>query len=247
MKILKFLLPVLILWLFSGCTDKKIMPDKDALIHFRFNNMVGGLNLSVNNIYYRNAAGNNYKVELLKYYISNITLTNDKGVSVNLKNYNLLDASNLSSLNFTPEFKIANGKYRNIVFYVGVDKERNHTGAQEGALNPANGMLWSWNFGYIFFKMEGYFTSSTVPSPAAYRQHLGTDEGLTAVSLPVTLDVNGADKTVFIAFDIDKLLSAVHTIDFTGDSNRQSNPGDEVWMKNISDNLSHSFSVTRVE
>ena len=247
MKILKFLLLIFISGLGAGCKDKAVMPGKDALVHFRFTNTVGGLNLSLNNVYYRNGAGNNFTIELLKYYVSNITLTDDQGKSLNLKNYNLLDASNNASLIFTPETKIPNGKYRNMVFYIGIDKERNHTGAQEGALNPSNGMLWTWNFGYIFFKMEGHFTSSTFLTPTPYRQHLGLDEALTAVSIPIQMDVNGADKTISVAFDAAKALAVKDTIDLSVDKDRQSNPGDEAWMKKLSSNLSASFAVTRIQ
>jgi hypothetical protein len=41
-----------------------------------------------------------------------------------------------------------------------VDSALNCSGAQSGALDPVNGMFWTWNTGYIYFKLEGYATDS---------------------------------------------------------------------------------------
>ena len=54
------------------------------------------------------------------------------------------------------------GLYKSIKFMIGVDSTRNVSGSQTGALDPANGMFWTWNSGYIFLKMEG--TSPVIPN-----------------------------------------------------------------------------------
>ena len=38
---------------------------------------------------------------------------------------------------------------------IGIDSARNNSGAQTGALDPANDMFWTWNSGYIMAKFEG--------------------------------------------------------------------------------------------
>ena len=38
---------------------------------------------------------------------------------------------------------------------LGVDKKYNMSGANSGDLDPVNGMFWSWQSGYINFKIEG--------------------------------------------------------------------------------------------
>ena len=38
---------------------------------------------------------------------------------------------------------------------LGVDKKHNTSGANSGDLDPVNGMFWSWQSGYINFKIEG--------------------------------------------------------------------------------------------
>lgn len=53
------------------------------------------------------------------------------------------------------------GTYTSINFLIGVDSTRNVSGAQVGALDPANGMFWTWNSGYIMAAYEGHSPSST--------------------------------------------------------------------------------------
>ena len=45
-------------------------------------------------------------------------------------------------------------------FNLGVSSVINTTGAHSGALDPSNGMFWSWQSGYINFKIEGVSPSS---------------------------------------------------------------------------------------
>jgi len=49
-----------------------------------------------------------------------------------------------------------------VKFNIGVDSLTNVSGIFEGDLDPANGMYWTWQSGYINFKLEG--TSSLCPS-----------------------------------------------------------------------------------
>ena len=47
------------------------------------------------------------------------------------------------------------GNYNSLSFLLGVDSMHNVSGAQTGALDPANDMFWTWNSGYVMAKMEG--------------------------------------------------------------------------------------------
>ncbi len=249
MNVLKVSAYALGLLLVASCKpDKPVMPNPDANVLFSFSNSVKGQPIIRSTSLHTNSAGNSYNIDLLKYYITNITLEDDKSIATNYKNYNLIDAFDASSNSFNLDKKVTNGNYRKLVFYVGVDQERNHTGAQEGALSVSNGMIWTWQFGYIFYKLEGHFTSSTTTTPTAYRNHLGTDSALVKVEIPITMDLKGVDHKINIALDVDKIMGAASsTIDLDVDNNRQSNPGDEVWMNKITTNISKAFSVTSIE
>ena len=53
-----------------------------------------------------------------------------------------------------------------------MDSIDNCSGAQSGALDPINGMFWSWNTGYIFLKLEGIAEASNSPL-SLFEYHIG--------------------------------------------------------------------------
>lgn len=100
------------------------------------------------------SGGDTLKVTKLSYYISNITLESETGQKTNLGTYHLVDESVPASKMITVG-NIPAGVYKKVSFLLGVDTIRNHTGAQDGALDPAYGMFWTWNTGYIFYRLKG--------------------------------------------------------------------------------------------
>jgi hypothetical protein len=250
---MKYLIPagLILCLLFNSCgtKDPVIMPPDHATVSFAFTNSAKSSPVVISTSESVNFASNKYTIDLLKYYVSNITLVDDQGNSTNYHNYNLIDAASASSTKFPLSTPIPNKNYRKLIFYIGVNQEQNHTGAQEGALNPANGMIWTWTFGYIFFKLEGHYGPNSSSPLNPYRQHLGTDSAFTKVEIPIMMDLKGSDKKININFDVDKLLgtSAASAIDFTVDGDRQSNPGEKQWMDKFCANLSQAFTVTKIE
>jgi hypothetical protein len=92
-------------------------------------------------------------IDVFKCYVSNIVISdsnNQKDLSPS--NYHLLDFSNSdTSLLFVSSFANANS----IAFNLGIDSMINTSGALGGQLDPSNGMYWTWQSGYINFKIEG--------------------------------------------------------------------------------------------
>lgn len=129
----------------------------------QFKNVFGGKELNLNDSIstYRNANGDDFKVTTFKYYISNVTLIAKTGDKVSIPDsYLLVNAADSTTLN-QQITGIPEGKYTGITFTIGVDSLRNFAGAQTGVLDPAKGMFWSWNSGYIFVKLEGESPKST--------------------------------------------------------------------------------------
>ncbi|MGL5889624.1 MAG: MbnP family protein [Bacteroidia bacterium] len=104
---------------------------------------------------YVTANGDTISMSMYKYYISNIKLVRPDGSMYNeSESYHLINAADTNTFEFT----LANvpvGNYSGIQFMIGVDSTRNVSGAQSGALDPANGMFWTWSTGYIMAKLEG--------------------------------------------------------------------------------------------
>ncbi|MES2330007.1 MAG: MbnP family protein [Bacteroidota bacterium] len=108
----------------------------------------------------KNILGETISVEKFKYYVSNFSVTNDKGVTTKLPvQYFLIDEADPLSKNINlsiPENIIVT----RISFLLGVDSIKNVSGIQTGALDPLKGMFWTWNSGYIMAKMEGVSESA---------------------------------------------------------------------------------------
>ena len=154
---------------------------------------------------YQNAFGEAYQLTRLKYYISNLRLLGRQPGQGATSVY-LIDAAKEEIL--TLEAKA--GTYQSLVFTLGVDSIYNCSGAQDGALDPLNGMFWSWNSGYVFFKMEGYSAASTADLQRIEHHiggHLGAHKASVNIVLPLEkpLLLNDLEKQMIeITLDLDK-------------------------------------------
>ena len=125
-------------------------------IEIIFLHMVDEKPLVLHDSIYWNPHHEPYTVKKLKYYLTDFYLDN---LQLNMGNdsYVLIDASNEYNI---IRATIPAGNYHTLRFKLGVDSADNCSGAQTGALDPANDMFWTWNSGYIFFKFEGSSDSS---------------------------------------------------------------------------------------
>jgi hypothetical protein len=161
--------------LFCSC-QKALRADPDPTpnhdLEIQFKPVVDADSLQFGNIYY-NIFNEPYSVRNFKFYITAIELSNTdsgKTYKVNKDEYFLIDFADPSStklsLNAVPY------TYNRISFTLGVDSIHNVSGAQTGALDPANGMFWTWNSGYIMAKLEGNSTLSNQPNQVI-EYHIG--------------------------------------------------------------------------
>ncbi len=216
-------------------------------VSITFNNTVNGKTISSSDTNYRNAAGNLYTINLLKYYVTNMVLVDENNKEWLAKNYHLINIDEPAQNTFLLS-GIPNAKYTKMKFILGVDSSRNTSGVQDGFLDPSYGMIWDWNTGYIFFKHEGNYKNS-LNEIKPLRSHLGKDlgRGNVEVNLPM-ININGALSKLTIDFDLNKAYGAQNTIDFNIDNDRQSTAAaDTFWMVNIRKNLEKSFTFGKAE
>lgn len=240
------LLSIGLLSLLSSCkkSDSTVPYGKMTI---SISNEVDGQPVAIGPMSYTNAAGNQYSVDLLKYYVSNMKLVKADGSEVSFGNYNLIDASNPASQTFTLD-SVQNGDYTAVRFLLGVDGDHNHTGVQEGALDPINGMIWTWKTGYIFFKHEGSFKDSS----GATKQvlfHYGTDVALVSITVPINkLTVAGDARKLYLRFNLNKLYDSPRRIDFNVDNNHMSTgPGEVFWISAMAENFANTFQYVKAE
>jgi len=229
------------------CSSNKKHPyqnKKTGRVTFSFINTVKSVPLVLDSVEYSNPFGEAYHVTKLKYYISNIKLNATQHSFAEPGSYHLLDAGEPSSLSFAID--AAANTYNSISFIAGVDSIKNVSGAQSGALDPANGMFWTWNSGYVMFKLEGNSPASTIINDRI-EYHIGGFSGpnnvlqLITLSLPAALHVQeGKNCDIFITADIDKLWQGVSDLKITTTPATMA-PG--VLSKKIADNYNRMFTI----
>ncbi len=123
-----------------------------------FTHTAGGQQIQLRDSTYTNAFGEQYVINKLKYYTGRFYLPSGNNGPLYFGDpYFLVNAANEGNV---MEVKVPEGKYPYLGFMLGVDSIDNCSGAQDGALDPMNDMFWTWNSGYVFFKLEGFSDTS---------------------------------------------------------------------------------------
>ena len=185
-----------------------------------------------------NDFGENYSITKLKFYVSNIKFETDE-VSKNASSVFLIDASKQNIIDVVAPAK----KITGISFLLGVDSALNCSGAQSGALDPLNDMFWTWNNGYIFFKMEGSSDVSTADLKRI-EHHIGGFKGVNktmrTVYLPISNPALLKENKFVIQLDIDKYWNGVNNFKIA-ESPVVAIPGAQA--KNAADNFGEMFFI----
>ncbi|WP_031528250.1 MbnP family protein [Dyadobacter crusticola] len=170
--------------------DEPTVATGSVVVHF--NNMVGNEDLALNSGNYINAAGEDFTVTKLNYYISNIKFTKADGSGFTVpkdSSYFLIREANEASQTIRIN-NVPVGNYTGIEYVVGIDslksieEPENRKGILDIYTGPTNEetMYWNWNPGYIFLKMEGASDFATT-SNGKYQYHIGGFGGRTAKTL----------------------------------------------------------------
>lgn len=136
-------------------------------VTLHFDNRAGADNLILNTDL-TIASGETINISNFKYYVSNFVLVKEDGSEYTLPqdgNYFLVDESVDSTMEVTLK-NIPAGNYTSIKYILGVDSLRSTMDVSQrtGALDPAGAgsdMYWSWNSGYIFFRIDATSPQST--------------------------------------------------------------------------------------
>jgi hypothetical protein len=205
-----------------------------------FKNAVSNKTLSTDSIY-TNQFSETFSVRNFKYYISNIVLQDLKNNKTQRFNeYFLINERDDTSKTIVLSTTLQ--EIDNIEFLLGVDSVKNVSGVQTGSLDPANGMFWTWNTGYVMAKFEG--TSAAAKTPAhAFSYHIGGYKKEEDASRNISFKVSSENKIVIVA-DILKWFSGAHDIKITEISFCHE-PG-KLAMQ-FADNYANMFSVEIVK
>jgi hypothetical protein len=230
--------------------SKPIDTKKYGKVTITFNHYAGNEELVLNDSNYVNANGDSFTVSKFKYYVSNIVLKNSDGsMFLEKESYHLIDNNKGGKYSLVID-SVPLGTYNAVNFVLGVDSLRNTSGAQTGALDPAFGMFWSWNQGYIFLMMEGNSPNSTAFNNSLI-YHLG---GFTqpyncirnvnpSFGVKDLIITEGNNSEIFVKTDLLKMFESPTLIKFAQTSEGM---GGAVAVT-IANNCVNMFSVTSIE
>ncbi len=193
----KFLFILLLLCSLGLQAQNKVLP---VLLSPVFGNQ----KLNVGTDWYHIARADSIQIHVLKFYISKLRLL-DKGKVVwqEENSFHLVDVENSTSLKWNllipPTIT-----FSQISFELGIDSITNVSGALGGDLDPTKGMYWTWQNGYINFKLEGLASSSSA-NKNEFQFHLGGYQYPFLACKTIILDQINEDGFV-IEIDLKKVL-----------------------------------------
>lgn len=132
-----------------------IVAQKNLSIDFKFKYRQQEL---VKDKWYVGSNQDSIRFETLKFYISNLKVYFKDGKNFLEQNsFHLLDFENSQSMLILLK-NIPKDNISHVSFNLGIDSTTNVSGAMGGDLDPTKGMYWTWQNGYINFKLEGKST-----------------------------------------------------------------------------------------
>lgn len=201
MKKIKFQIvvwPVILLCFFTANTSVSkqypIPGNQSAQIKITFKNKVGNTAIALRDSTYLNPFGEEYSINKLRYYISQVSLINSEMTFGERDSYHLVDEALPESQSIV--FQAPTGHYNSLQFLLGVDSLHNVSGAQTGALDPTKDMFWTWNTGYVMAKMEGNSSASKQVNNK-YEFHIGGYAGPFCVNKLIKLDLSDSSSLEF--------------------------------------------------
>ena len=201
---------------------------------------------------YINSFNETYKISKLKYYVSSFNLGNS-AVKMNHEKYFLVSAGNIENAILFES--VPTNSYSTLSFCLGIDSIDNCTGAQTGSLDPINDMFWTWNSGYVYFKLEGNSQSS----PADMNRieyHIGGYKNENIAKRKINVNMRSVDtllsplkimpdKTtdVFIELNLDNLWNYASDLKIS-ETPICVSPGETAML--IADNFESLFSIKNI-
>lgn len=249
MKIYKPLIAIIcLMFVMNACQKEELEHEcKSGPLHLSFNTLVNGEQFVLNDTLYDDYLGRKYRVELLKFYLSNWALEKQDGSMVSIADLALVDYSSENSLSI--DAIIDTGIYVNIHFGVGLDPLMNASDPADfqssHPLSIANNTYWSWASKYKFFMFEGRVDTLGGQNPdATFSYHSGFDTLYREITVPLQdMFITSEGDTALLEMDLAQVINGdAGVIDFVDEPFSHSETEFEI-VERISDNLLNAFSV----
>ncbi len=194
--------------------------------------------LEYNTVKYTNAAGNNYSVSKLQFYLSSFVFENNEGKTFTFDSVYYVDATAPAQLYL---FKgLPEGSYKSIKFNIGLDAAKNKSNTLENTVNNQN-MAWPemMGGGYHFLKLEGNYKSGN--EFFGFNMHLGKNNNLVPISLNQEFKVAVNAPILQLNMNINKWFEGAYTYDLNTDASYTMT--DSLAMNKLAQNGKNVFSI----
>lgn len=202
-----------------------------------FEPVFGYSELNLNDSFYRLKNDDSIQFQTLKFYISKIEfINNEETVWKENKSFHLMDGNDKKSLSIQLTIP-TNIIYTSLKFNIGIDSITNISGAMGGDLDPTKGMYWTWQNGYINFKIEGK-SNLSIAKNKEFVFHLGGYQNSFSTLQTIQLPIQNSE-VISINMAIDKWINE---IDLDKQNHIMSPSKEAVFLSN---KLSTIFSVSK--
>ena len=195
----KTIFPILFLLLLLSFSSCKKVTHSDVSVNIAFN--IGNETVDWDTLLYANAAGNQFSVNHLQFFISDLKLTDAGGNVFSWDIYQYVDYDDPSTFNFSLS-DVPVGTYTSFTANIGLNATQN---VDDGLPNvqELNAMAWPvpMGGGYHFMKMEGYYLDSAA-NPIGYAMHLGRSENLAFSTGTMSIEFEEETEGMTLTFDI---------------------------------------------
>lgn len=222
MKYLLFLLVSGLMLIISSCKKDEVT---SVSPQFVFKHNVDGIALLRGVMNYTNLAGNQYQVDELQYFISEITLQKADGQLIKItsdSSIHYIDLDVPASLAWNPEVMVPAGDYTGISFVFGINEAKNKSGLFVNP--PERDMFWPEMMGGGFhcMKMNGKW-KATGELIQPFNFHIGIGMNMAGtefyqnhftLTLPLNMQINETYSKIDITMNIEKWFAAPNLWDW---------------------------------
>lgn len=228
--------------IFTSCKKSCDAPEKTNL-NLRFYPMAGSQELVYNQEYIVN--GRKLRFNRAQFYVSSIGLRKANNTAPRPE----MPFALVHALETDYSVGLVDtGTYSFLEFAVGVDSANNHGDPNQWSathplyVNGTYSTYWTWSQGYVFIRLEGYVDTTAAATGSAntgFAYHIGNDDLLRMISLPINKYIEGSEITIEIDVDYAKMLE---NVDFRTELQNHSGLEEALTLK-IADNTTEAFTL----
>lgn len=200
--------------LLLSCEKDSNNPQGSAAIAFKFDHILDGSAVTFDQLIYQNAAGNDYEVTEVQWFVSDIQLNGEDGSTSITQDDNIhyIDTNIPGTETWLVTEGIPRTIYSSLTLTFGIKGDKNTVGRFPDL--PESNMIWPYhmggdNGGYHYMKLNGFWLD-TLAIRQPFNFHLGVgpvqeEDGTTTyhqnwfeLTIPVNIDARSKDEIVMV-------------------------------------------------